>query len=235
MRIAALAGIPVVYVMTHDSIGLGEDGPTHQPVEHLAALRAMPNMRVFRPADAIETAECWQLALERTDGPTTARADPPEPAAGPQGRRREATSRRTGAYELSPAIGKARATIFASGSEVEIALAAQKLLAGPELRGSRRVGAFARPVPGSAREGPRPDHRRCAGQGRGRGGRALRLGCGHRPGRHFRRHAWVSAPARPTRTFTSISASPPKPWPKRFSGRTISEARETLGLVAQGS
>ena len=62
MRIAALAGIPVVYVMTHDSIGLGEDGPTHQPVEHLAALRAMPKMRVFRPADAVETAECWQLA-----------------------------------------------------------------------------------------------------------------------------------------------------------------------------
>ena len=70
MRIAALAGIPVIYVMTHDSIGLGEDGPTHQPVEHLAALRAMPRMRVFRPADAVETAECWQLALERKDGPT---------------------------------------------------------------------------------------------------------------------------------------------------------------------
>ena len=70
MRIAALAGIPVIYVMTHDSIGLGEDGPTHQPVEQLAALRAMPNMRVFRPADAMETAECWQLALERIDGPT---------------------------------------------------------------------------------------------------------------------------------------------------------------------
>ena len=70
MRIAALAGIPVVYVMTHDSIGLGEDGPTHQPVEHLASLRSMPKMRVYRPADAIETAECWQLAVERTDGPS---------------------------------------------------------------------------------------------------------------------------------------------------------------------
>src|SRR5262249_33632786 len=70
MRLAALMGLPAIYVMTHDSIGLGEDGPTHQPVEHLAALRAIPNMRVFRPADAIETAECWQLALERSDGPT---------------------------------------------------------------------------------------------------------------------------------------------------------------------
>ncbi len=70
MRLAALMGTGVVYVMTHDSIGLGEDGPTHQPVEHLAALRAMPNMRVFRPCDAVEVAECWELALNRTDGPT---------------------------------------------------------------------------------------------------------------------------------------------------------------------
>ncbi len=70
MRLAALMGAGVVYVMTHDSIGLGEDGPTHQPVEHLAALRAIPNMRVFRPCDAVEVAECWELALNRTDGPT---------------------------------------------------------------------------------------------------------------------------------------------------------------------
>ena len=70
MRLSALMGIRVIYVMTHDSIGLGEDGPTHQPVEHLAALRAIPNMHVLRPADAIETAECWQLALETRTGPT---------------------------------------------------------------------------------------------------------------------------------------------------------------------
>jgi transketolase len=127
MRIAALAGIPVVYVMTHDSIGLGEDGPTHQPVEHLAALRCMPNMRVFRPADAVETAECWQLALERTDGPTVLALT-----------RQNLTPSRTsagganlcgqGAYEVSPAGGAARATIFASGSEVELAIQAQALL-----------------------------------------------------------------------------------------------------------
>lgn len=128
MRIAALAGIPVVYVMTHDSIGLGEDGPTHQPVEHLASLRAMPKMRVYRPADAIETAECWQLAVERTDGPSLlalTRQNLPQV-------RNEAGDKNAsaaGAYELSPAPGKARATIFASGSEVEIALAAQKILA----------------------------------------------------------------------------------------------------------
>ena len=81
MRLAALMGTGVVYVMTHDSIGLGEDGPTHQPVEHLAALRAIPNMRVFRPATPIETAECWQLALEAHRRPDRAGADPPEPAA----------------------------------------------------------------------------------------------------------------------------------------------------------
>ncbi len=129
MRIAALARVPVVYVMTHDSIGLGEDGPTHQPVEHLAALRAMPNMHVFRPADAVETAECWQLALERIDGPTVLALT----------RQNLAPSRTTpsdgnlcatGAYEISPATGgAARATIFASGSEVELAIKAQKLLA----------------------------------------------------------------------------------------------------------
>jgi transketolase len=128
MRIAALAGVPVVYVMTHDSIGLGEDGPTHQPVEHLAALRAMPRMRVFRPADAVETAECWQLALERTDGPSVlalTRQTLPQVRRGTEdGVNRSAV----GAYELSPADGKARATIFASGSEVEIALDAQRLL-----------------------------------------------------------------------------------------------------------
>jgi transketolase len=127
MRIAALASIPNIYVMTHDSIGLGEDGPTHQPIEHLASLRAMPNMRVFRPADTMETAECWQLALERLDGPTVLALT-----------RQNLTPARTtagsenlcarGAYEISPASGSALATIFASGSEVEIAIAAQKLL-----------------------------------------------------------------------------------------------------------
>ena len=71
MRLSALMNQPVVYVMTHDSIGLGEDGPTHQPVEHLASLRAMPNMLVMRPADAVETAECWEVALKTDNKPTT--------------------------------------------------------------------------------------------------------------------------------------------------------------------
>lgn len=127
MRLAALMGTGVVYVMTHDSIGLGEDGPTHQPVEHLAALRAIPNMRVFRPCDSIEVAECWELALNRTDGPTVlalTRQNLPQlrttaPNENPCA---------AGAYELVAAEGEARATLFASGSEVEIAVAAQKQL-----------------------------------------------------------------------------------------------------------
>jgi len=129
MRIAALSHTPVVYIMTHDSIGLGQDGPTHQPVEHLAALRAMPNMRVFRPADAVETAECWQLALENSTGPTVLALS-----------RQNLTPARTvaiadnlcshGGYELVAAQGEARVSLFASGSEVEIAVAAQKQLAG---------------------------------------------------------------------------------------------------------
>ena len=73
IRLAALMGIRVIHVMTHDSIGLGEDGPTHQPVEHLAALRAIPNLLVFRPADAVETAECWELALDKAQHPACSR------------------------------------------------------------------------------------------------------------------------------------------------------------------
>jgi transketolase len=129
MRLAALMGTGVVYVMTHDSIGLGEDGPTHQPVEHLAALRAIPNMRVFRPCDAVEVAECWELALNRTDGPTVlalTRQNLPQlrttaPADNPCSH---------GAYELVAASGEAKVSLFASGSEVEIAVAAQKDLTG---------------------------------------------------------------------------------------------------------
>ena len=128
MRLAALMGTGVVYVMTHDFIGLGEDGPTHQPVEHLSSLRAMPNMRVFRPCDAVETAECWELALNRTKGPTVlalTRQNLPQlrnnaPAENPCSH---------GAYELVGAQGDARVSLFASGSEVEIAVAAQKQLA----------------------------------------------------------------------------------------------------------
>jgi transketolase len=128
MRLAALMGNGVVYVMTHDSIGLGEDGPTHQPVEHLSALRAIPNMRVLRPCDAVEVAECWELALNRVDGPTVlalTRQNLPQlrtsaPNDNPCAQ---------GGYELVAAQSEAKVSLFASGSEVEIAVAAQKQLA----------------------------------------------------------------------------------------------------------
>jgi transketolase len=128
IRIAALSHVPVTYIMTHDSIGLGEDGPTHQPVEHLAALRAMPNLRVFRPADVIETAECWQLALENTTGPTLL-ALSRQNLAPVRTVHHDDNLCATGGYELVAAEGEAQVSIFASGSEVEIAVNAQKQLA----------------------------------------------------------------------------------------------------------
>jgi transketolase len=128
MRLAALMGTGVVYVMTHDSIGLGEDGPTHQPVEHLSALRAIPNMRVFRPCDAVEVTECWELALNRIDGPTvlalTRQNLPQLRTSTPQD-----NPCSHGGYELVAAQGEAKVSLFATGSEVEIAVAAQKQLA----------------------------------------------------------------------------------------------------------
>jgi len=114
--------------MTHDSIGLGEDGPTHQPVEQIASLRAMPNMRVFRPADTIETAEAWQYALEHTKGPTVlalSRQNLPQLRTDATAKNRSAA----GAYELLAAEGKAQVSLFATGSELELAVNARKLLA----------------------------------------------------------------------------------------------------------
>ncbi|MES2293315.1 MAG: transketolase [Pseudomonadota bacterium] len=127
IRLAALMGIRTIFVMTHDSIGVGEDGPTHQPVEHLAALRAIPNLMVMRPADGVETAECWQLALEhahrpsllafsRQDVPTVRTAHTPENLSA------------KGAYELVGDAG-AKVTFLATGSELGIAMDARDLLA----------------------------------------------------------------------------------------------------------
>jgi transketolase len=129
LRLAALMGQRVIHVMTHDSIGLGEDGPTHEPVEHLAALRAIPNLLVLRPCDIVETMECWQLAIESATAPSVlalTRQNLPQLRAGFDADNRCAA----GAYELIPADGKAAVSLFASGSEVAIAVEARKLLAG---------------------------------------------------------------------------------------------------------
>jgi hypothetical protein len=128
IRLAALMRQRVIHVLTHDSIGLGEDGPTHQPVEHLASLRAMPNVLMFRPADAMETAECWELALRRADGPSLlALSRQALPAMRSDiGENRSAR----GGYVLAEADGARAVTLIATGSEVAIAMAAREALLG---------------------------------------------------------------------------------------------------------
>jgi transketolase len=123
IRLAALMHIPTVFVFTHDSIGVGTDGPTHQPIEHLAALRAMPNLSLIRPSDANETALAWKLALERTDGPTAlvlTRQDIPTLAPNPNAAR--------GGYVLSDSHGTPDVILIGTGSEVQLALGAQTTL-----------------------------------------------------------------------------------------------------------
>ena len=125
IRLSALMNQRVIYVMTHDSIGLGEDGPTHQPVEHLAALRAIPNLNVFRPCDALETMECWEAAL-KSEGPSVlvlSRQNAPFCRVGMSEDWAD-----LGAFILSPASEDRQATLLASGTEVSIALDAQKVL-----------------------------------------------------------------------------------------------------------
>lgn len=127
LRLAALMKTRSIQVMTHDSIGLGEDGPTHQPVETLASLRAIPNLNVFRPADQTETVECWQAALEARNSPSIlALTRQNLPAVRKQFVEENLCAK--GAYELAPAEGEAQVSLFASGSEVEIALKARDLL-----------------------------------------------------------------------------------------------------------
>ncbi|MEE9375041.1 MAG: transketolase [Rhizobiaceae bacterium] len=127
LRLAALMEIRAIHVMTHDSIGLGEDGPTHQPVEHLASLRAIPNLNVYRPADMVETLECWQLALESSNRPSVIALTRQELEPMRHSYQHENLCS-YGAYESAASDGEAVVSIFASGSEVEIANAAKLIL-----------------------------------------------------------------------------------------------------------
>jgi transketolase len=127
IRLAALMGVRAIHVLTHDSIGLGEDGPTHQPIEHLASLRAMPNLLVLRPADALETAECWELAIRNATGPSLlVLSRQAVPAI-----RTEANGNKCarGGYILAEADGPRAATLVATGTEVSLAMAARSQLA----------------------------------------------------------------------------------------------------------
>ncbi len=160
IRLAALMGVRVIHILTHDSIGLGEDGPTHQPVETLSALRAIPNLLVLRPADAIETAEAWQVALENETGPSglslTRQALP--------ALRLENTAENLvakGGYVLRKAAGTPKVTLMASGSEVSLAVAAAEKLAGMNIAANvvsmpsmelfmKQPGAYRKDVLGTA-------------------------------------------------------------------------------------
>ena len=127
LRLAAMMRQRVIHVLTHDSIGVGEDGPTHQPIEQLAALRAMPGVHVLRPADAVETVECWELAIRRADGPSLlVLSRQPVPALRTDGAENRSAR---GGYVLAEAEGPRRATLIATGSEVALAVVARDMLA----------------------------------------------------------------------------------------------------------
>jgi transketolase len=135
MRLAAMMGQQVIYVFTHDSIGLGEDGPTHQPVEQLSGLRAVPGLVVMRPADFGETVEAWRVAIQRRDGPTALSLTRQKVPSIDRGRFAPADGVRRGAYVLSEAPdGAPEMVLMASGSEVQIVLGAQQRLAGEGIR-----------------------------------------------------------------------------------------------------
>ena len=127
IRLGALMGVRAIHVLTHDSIGLGEDGPTHQPVEHLAALRAIPNLLVFRPADTVEAMECWQAALEHKTAPSAMALSRQKTPAVRTAASNDNLSAR-GAYEIRAAKGEAKVTLFGTGTELALALAAADVL-----------------------------------------------------------------------------------------------------------
>ena len=176
IRLSALIGLPVVWVFTHDSIGVGEDGPTHQPVEHLAALRAIPNLVVIRPADATETAQAWGIAMRRRDGPVclvlTRQAVPTldrDALAGAEGLRQ-------GAYVLAEARdGRPDAVLVASGSEVALALEARGCPGRRGHRGARGLDAVVGAVRRAALGVPRGRPAGGAAGGVGRSGRGAGL------------------------------------------------------------
>jgi transketolase len=135
IRLAAIMRLPVIYISTHDSIGLGEDGPTHQPVEHLAMLRAIPNLVVLRPADATETVEAWRVAMGRTHGPTLLVLTRQKLPVLDRATLGAASGLARGAYVLlDPPGGHPQAILIATGSEVHVALAAARLLQADRVR-----------------------------------------------------------------------------------------------------
>ena len=173
VRLAALMKLPVTYVWTHDSIGLGEDGPTHQPIEHLAALRAIPGLDIVRPGDANETAVAWRTILEHTDRPAGLCLSPAEPADVRPGGARPARRARRGARTSSRRRRTAvpQVIIIGTGSEVQIAVTARGAPRGVRHPDPGRLHALQGVVPGAGRGVPAD---RAAPSGQGAGQRSRR-------------------------------------------------------------
>ncbi len=197
IRLAALMGIRVIFVMTHDSIGVGEDGPTHQPVEHLAALRAIPGLLVMRPADGVETAECWELALKNDGRPSLiafSRQDVPTRAPDPHQRKSVAP----GAPMNWPATRTPRSPSWPPARKSSLAMEARASAGRRRHRRARGLHALLGLVRGTAARISQKDSGARHRQGRHRGRRARRLGPLYRLGpsggrRRLHRHASFGA------------------------------------------
>ena len=190
IRLSALMEIPVIHLFTHDSIGLGEDGPTHQPIEQLASLRAMPHLDVIRPADANEVAEAWRLAIDRTKNPVALVLTRQTVPVFDRTKYASAAGARRGGYVLADCEGEPELILIATGSEVQLALGAHETLSGEGVR-SRVVSLpcweiFDRQDEAYRDEVLPPAVTR---PGRDRGGLAAGLGALRRPRGHDPRHA----------------------------------------------
>ena len=228
VRLAALMGLPVTYVWTHDSIGLGEDGPTHQPIEHLAALRAIPGLDVVRPADANETAAAWQAVLEHTDRPAGIALTRQNVPVFPRGERgvRDTSDVHRGGYVLLDAEGGLPDVILVgTGSEVQVAVAAREILAADGIR-ARVVSMPCREwfdeQDEAYRETVLPPDREGAGLGRGR--RRAGLARDRRRPRPDRVDRDTTAPPPTSPGSTRSTASPARPSPTPRATASASSA-----------
>ncbi len=242
IRLSALMRQRVIYVMTHDSIGLGEDGPTHQPIEHLAALRAIPNLQVLRPADAVETAECWMAALAACETPTIlvlTRQAVPTMLRGTLG---EENLSLKGGYVVSEPEGGRDVTLIATGSEVGLAAEAAAALAKEGHQGGCRVAAVVRAVPQAERGLPR---RRagCRAARRHRSRRAAGLGRMAPPQGHLHRAFGFRSLGAGAERCSSISGSRQRRWPRPRApssnprakiGMNLNKLKTTSGVDVAG-
>jgi len=248
IRLSALQQVRVIYVMTHDSIGLGEDGPTHQPVEHLMSLRAMPNLDVYRPADVVETAECWALALAKADGPSVlalTRQNLPQ-------LRAEASENlcAKGAYRLRAASAARRVVLLATGSEVELAVAVADALEG------QKIGADVVSMPCWERFEAQDERYRAGllpadallvsieagatlGWERYTGRSGLNIGLDRfgasAPAADLFNHFGFTADAIVPRILKSLAVTPPPPSPGVVIATAFAEAEEAIGILKQAA